>query len=76
MFTISYPSSFAQRLSAIHGDEGQHWLASLPQLVRDCERQWDIEVISIFSNLTFNFVAEAQRPTGEEVVLKLGFLGS
>lgn len=76
MPTKLFPNSWTQRITALYGDEGRNWLESLPQIIKDCERLWDIKVVGPFSNLSFNFVAEAQRKTGEKTVLKLGFPGA
>ena len=44
----------------------------LPTLLEYCAQQWSLRVLPAFPNLSFNYVAPAQREDGTDVVLKIG----
>ena len=56
------------------GEVGERWLESLPGVVRACERRWDIRVLEPF-DLTYHYVAAAERADGSAAVLKVGIPG-
>lgn len=51
--------------------QGEVWLQSLPQLLRECENRWQITLGPPFE-LSFNYVAPAIDANGSSVVLKAG----
>lgn len=53
------------------GDEGRRWLAELPELVDELERQWAITVETPLGGGTAAFVARARAADGASVVLKV-----
>lgn len=65
------PADFAQRISGVHGDAGQAWLAGLPDLLDRLAAQWQLTLLPPFE-LSYNYVAPAVRADGAEVVLKAG----
>lgn len=63
-------STFIKNVSATF-DGGEEWLASLPDLIAQCESRWAITVGAPFT-LSYNFAAAASGANGEKLVLKLG----
>ncbi len=53
------------------GDEGEEWLAELPGLIADLERQWEIRVGTPLDGGTCSYVTHAQTADGRAAVLKL-----
>ncbi len=53
------------------GARGTEWLAQLPALISDLERQWSITVGSPFSGGTTSYVCRAVTHAGDDAVLKL-----
>ena len=53
------------------GVRGTEWLAHLPELVSDLERQWSITVGDAFSGGTTAYVCRARTHDGDAVVLKV-----
>jgi len=51
--------------------QGKAWLQSLPQLLRECEKRWQLTLRPPF-DLSFNYVAPAIDAIGNSVVLKVG----
>lgn len=68
----NYPAAFVKNVTQVCGTEGEAWLRGLPDLVRELESDWQIEVADHFPNLTYNYVAPARDAEGNRVVLKLG----
>lgn len=59
------------RQRAAHlGDEGERWLASLPDLVADLERRWSITVGAPLAGGSAAYVARARTADGQDAVLK------
>jgi streptomycin 6-kinase len=66
-------ASFCKRkILDVHGANGAHWLAQLPELVAECARRWSLEVLPPFPVESYSFVAPAIRSGDEPVVLKVG----
>ena len=63
---------FAGTMRSVYGERGRQWVERLPDLVRDCAERWNLRVSAPFPNLTFNFVAPAERDDGTRAVLKIG----
>jgi streptomycin 6-kinase len=71
---MELPATFRSRISAVFGEEGERWLASLPEIVRLAERRWDVTLELPFE-LSYNYVAPGRRSDGSGVVLKVGVPG-
>jgi streptomycin 6-kinase len=80
---LELPDDFIETILGIFGERGQTWLEALPTLIEDACRAWDLQDIQPVPNLTYNFVAFANRfkKAGEvinstanedEVILKIG----
>jgi streptomycin 6-kinase len=69
---IFISDQLARTTLALYGEEGAAWLASLPALLAECERRWDLAILPPFPNLSYNYVAPAVRADGVELVVKLG----
>ena len=65
------PDSFISTIKNTFGADGETFLTSLPSLVDESARRWELTSIRPVSNLSYNFVAFAKRGE-EEVVLKIG----
>ncbi len=68
---LQLPDSFIQTIVNTYPN-GRAWLADLPDLIDHAAQRWGLTGIRPVANLSYNFVAFAQRPGGDEVVLKLG----
>lgn len=67
------PDEFARRIIGMRGPVGAAWLDRLPALVAECAQRWSLAVGPPFANLTYNYVAPAERTDGTRAVLKVGF---
>jgi streptomycin 6-kinase len=67
---MGWPHRFRQSVLGAF-PQGEAWLRSLPQLLRDCEDRWQITLGPPFE-LSFNYVAPAVDAGGNPVVLKVG----
>ena len=67
---MQFSSSFCRNVEGAF-PEGAAWIASLPDLLAECERRWDMTVADPFP-LSFSFVAPAVTRQGNDVVLKIG----
>lgn len=65
------PDSFIRTVRSVHGEQGEAWLLAFPELLRNCEERWSLQIGEPFS-LSFNFAAPVRLPDGREGVLKLG----
>jgi len=61
-----------KQIAMSRGEEGKAWLESIPQIISQSETRWNIKVGSPF-NLSYNYVAPAERVDGSQAVLKIGF---
>ena len=66
------PAEFRERVAATFAAGGRRWLAALPQLLKDCETRWDLEIGPPITPLSYNFVAPASLSDGRQIILKLG----
>lgn len=66
------PEQFAQTIREMYGARGDEWLGRLPETLAGCERRWSLRAGEPFPNLTYNYVAPAERADGVACVLKLG----
>ena len=63
---------FVKNIISLRGDLGKQWLNNLPEVIKQYEKLWDIEVFSPFY-LSYNYVAPAKTKEGKGVVLKITF---
>lgn len=63
--------SFITTIQNTFGDQGRLWLDRLPDLVSEASRHWQLTAVEPVLNLSYNFVAFANRGD-EQVVLKIG----
>lgn len=65
------PQEFERTVRAAF-PEGAAWLRSLPSLIAECERRWQVSVDAEPFDLSYNFVAPAVTHQGRDVVVKIG----
>lgn len=63
---------FEHNIASLYGPQGVEWLKKLPKIVGALARKWNLVNISVFPNLTFNYVALCLKGT-RPVVLKISF---
>jgi streptomycin 6-kinase len=68
---VKLPPGFVRTIQNTFGTGGRAWLSALPDLIAQASRSWGLNAIQPVSNLSYNFVAYADR-AGKPVVLKLG----
>lgn len=51
---------------------GAAWLESLPSLIVECERRWQLRIAPTPFPLSYSYVAPALAPRDQEVVVKIG----
>ncbi len=72
--TLSVPPSFAERMRRVYGVAvADDWLARLPEIVARVTRDWNLTVGRPVANLSFTWVAPAERQDGARAILKVGF---
>ncbi len=64
--------AFRQRMSGVFGDDGEAWLAELPQLIDEYARRSRLTLGEPFVPLGYNYVVRATRVDGTPVVLRAG----
>jgi streptomycin 6-kinase len=67
---MDWPTGFKRNVEGAF-PQGEEWLRSLPQLLREFEHRWKIALGPPFE-LSFNYVAPAVEASGNSVVLKAG----
>lgn len=67
---VNLPQKYIQTIKSIHKEEGETWLRNFNSLIEYCEKKWSLKVLAPF-DLSYNFVAPAERENGHKVVLKL-----
>lgn len=65
------PKQLQQNIMGAHGDKGQQWLNTLPQLIAKYAERWELTAQKPVANLTYHYVMTA-RKDNHAVVLKLG----
>lgn len=68
---MNLPPDFIQTIQNTFKRNGKAWLSTLPDLIAEASGLWDLIDLQQVSNLSYNFVAYANRNT-ENVILKLG----
>lgn len=71
MIHVPLPDAFARRIREVHGDSGQLWLSSLPELIAGLAARWNLEVGEPAAEPSYALVVNA-RQGDRETVLKLG----
>lgn len=71
--TNDLPEKFVRLITESHGEKGEKWLAGLPALTREIERNWSLKIKGVFSNLSYHFVAPCVLENEKTAVLKIGF---
>ena len=66
-------NKFTETIIALHGEDGQRWLDSLPALLAQYSQLWDLEIGTPFTDLSYNYVAPALCTDGTKAVIKSGF---
>ncbi|MDO9302996.1 MAG: aminoglycoside phosphotransferase family protein [Anaerolineales bacterium] len=81
---MQLPDSFITTIQNTFKEDGEKFLAVLPFLIEEASQRWGLTNIQPVSNLSYNFVAYAKRPSTapplrgtrgsalDEVVLKIG----
>jgi streptomycin 6-kinase len=67
---MEWPAGFKRNVEGAF-PQGEEWLRSLPQLLREFENRWKLAIGPPFE-LSFNYVAPAVDASGNSVVLKAG----
>src|SRR5688572_7625496 len=70
-FRDSLPGELIHHVTAICGRDGEVWIESLEDNVRELEDLWSVKAHEPFAAGEFNYVAPATRENGEPAVLKL-----
>ncbi len=65
------PPQFINTIRNTYKENGEQFLAGLPALIEDFSRRWHLTHLRPAPNLSYNFVAFAERGA-EQVVLKMG----
>jgi streptomycin 6-kinase len=68
---MNLPGPFLRTIEQAFGQRGRDFLRALPDLVDEAARRWQLADVQPVSNLSYNYVAFADR-LGESVVLKIG----
>ena len=69
MFAL--PESFMQLIRENHGEaKANAWFARLPTILASCAERWQLTMLPPFENLSFHYVAPAERADGTPVILK------
>jgi len=72
--TLEIPDAVVRMYLAANGEAGRAWLASLPEFVDELTRRWSLTLGPAFGGGGVGFVAPAERPDGERLVLKVSFV--
>jgi streptomycin 6-kinase len=69
MFALS--EDFIQFMRDVHGTEAANaWFQRLPSFLEECAERWQLKLLPPFENLSFHYVAPAERADGTPVILK------
>lgn len=69
----SLPERFKTRIINQYGEQGIHWLRSLPALRESLVKRWSLQDCQPVSPLSYNYLEFAHSPDHGPVVLKIGF---
>src|ERR1700733_10028517 len=73
MTTLTIPASLQKNVTDEWGADGAAWLQRLPELLMQCQQQWDIEVQPSPFELSYNYVTTVKLQSGAEAILKVGY---
>lgn len=65
---INHYHIFQQNIKDIFGDDGQHWLNTLPTRVKNIEKLFGITLKKPMPNLTYSFVALVETKSGPAIL--------
>lgn len=65
---LNLPETFVQNMVDVYGAEGRTWLASLPHVLKDLEKIWQLNLSRPMPNLTYSYVALAETKSGKAVI--------
>ena len=68
---MNLPSDFISNIQNVFEEDGHAFLKALPDLIAEASARWGLTDVEPVSNLSFNFVAFANRGN-EKVALKIG----
>ncbi|MCG3087518.1 aminoglycoside phosphotransferase family protein [Sporosarcina cyprini] len=69
---MDIPVGFQQKIIGCFREEGEKWLAALPEKVAHYAEQWGLTIQVPVSNLSYNYVLFVEDLHGQPFVLKLG----
>ncbi|HEX9840948.1 MAG TPA: aminoglycoside phosphotransferase family protein [Anaerolineales bacterium] len=68
---MNLPPDFVRTIESTYGEDGEQLIANLPALIKEVSQRWGLTDVQPIPNLSYNFVAFANRGGGK-VVLKIG----
>jgi streptomycin 6-kinase len=68
---LNLPTDFIRTIESTYGEDGEQLIANLPALIKEASQRWGLTDVQPIPNLSYNFVAFANRGGGK-VVLKIG----
>jgi len=66
-------ADFEKRVSGAWGDDGKQWLKNLPDILDQCATKWDLTMEKSTYRLSYNYVTNVKRRSGQTAVLKVGY---
>ncbi len=68
---MELPSELVRGVSGTFGAAAEVWLARLPDILRELQERWELELGAPFADLSYHYVLRARR-AGQALVLKVG----
>src|SRR5512143_1201549 len=68
---MNLPPDFVRNIRVSFPGKADEWLASLPELLEEAARRWNLQIGEPFL-LSYNYVCAATRADGTPAVLKIG----
>ncbi len=68
----SLPPEFLDRMRRVSGADGKRWIETLPEIIEIVSRRFDVGSLKPVEDLSYHFVAFAERRTGGSCVVKVG----
>ena len=62
--------SFIDRVSNTFAEQGEQWLARLPELIAETEKRYNLQIGSSFGHQSYNYAAHATPSDGTAIVIK------
>ncbi|MBB4826155.1 streptomycin 6-kinase [Sporosarcina luteola] len=69
---MEIPFEFQRKIVGCFREEGERWLASLPEKVAHYAELWELTIQGPVSNLSYNYVLFVEDALGQPFILKLG----